>query len=57
MNKNQLKAALDQLISSADKQNEAHKSSRDLLYTTLGGVYMWWQEASQIEDFLEDLYK
>ena len=57
MNKNKLKAALDALISSADKQIEAHASSRQLLYLTLAGVYMWWREASQIEGFLDEIYE
>ncbi len=57
MNKNSLKAALEQLISSADKQIEAHEGSRQLLYRTLARVYIWWREASQIDGFLDEIYE
>ena len=56
MNKNKLKTTLDQLISNADAQIEAHESSRQLLYKTLAGVYLWWRQASQIKGFLEEIY-
>lgn len=52
-----LKTALDGLISDADAQIQLHESSRQKLYLTLGGIYLWWREASKIVGFLDELYE
>lgn len=52
-----LKTALDGLISDADAQTQLHESSRQKLYLTLGGIYLWWREASKFVGFLDELYE
>lgn len=52
-----LQKALDGLISDADAQIQLHESSRQKLYLTLGGIYLWWREASKIVGFLDELYE
>lgn len=55
--KSELQTKLDKLISDADAQTRLHESSRDLLYRTLAGVYLWWREANKVDGYLDELYK
>lgn len=55
--KNELKQILEKLIGEAEKQNELHEGSRQLLYKTLAGAYSWWLDATKMDGFLEELYK
>lgn len=55
--KSELQKTLDKLKSDADEQDQLHEKSRQSLYLTLGGVYVWWREARNVDGFLEELYE
>ena len=55
--KSELQTKLDKLISDADAQTQLHESSRELLYRTLTGVYLWWREADKVDGYLAELYE
>lgn len=54
--KAELKKTLESLIADAIAQNDAHESSRQLLYRTLAGAYVWWLKANKINGFFDELY-
>ncbi len=54
--KSELKKLLDKIIGEAERQNELHEGSRQLLYRTLAEAYEWWLDAVKIDGFLDELY-
>jgi hypothetical protein len=56
MGKLNLDKRLAEIQHVAEQQQEAHKSSRTLLYQSLADSYVWWREASWDNAYLEKLY-
>jgi hypothetical protein len=56
MGKRDLDNRLAEIQHIAEKQQEAHKSSRQLLYQSLADSYVWWREASWDNAYLEKQY-